>query len=191
MKILLLLAIPVAEIILSIWLGKLVGGWMLLLWFVMAFFIGRHLMRGASAVLVPRFREAQQGGAASSEVTPEFLGALCTALGGVLFIVPGVLTDFLGVLMLLPPVQASLQGQMHNAFNRRGAEFMMMGGLGQSRTGGVPPFGQPSGSGRGNSQVFEGESREVPPVQSPVTATTSEVKMQLVSGGKPKQEGDL
>jgi UPF0716 family protein affecting phage T7 exclusion len=62
MKALLLLAFPFIEIYLTFFVvGKLVGGWMLLLWFVMAFMVGRHLMRGATKILMPQMQQAQQG----------------------------------------------------------------------------------------------------------------------------------
>lgn len=169
MKGLLLLAIPVAEIILSIWLGKKIGGWMLLLWFVMAFFVGRQLMRSSTQVLVPQMAKMQSG--QSPEMSADLLAAMCTALAGFLFIVPGVITDGIGLLLLLPPVQALLRGQLSAALKGRGQGFMMMGGFGgaQSPFGGPSPFGQGGPLGQGSpfghdhSQVFDGEAREVKP----------------------------
>lgn len=171
MKFLFLLVIP-AEIIASIWLGKLVGGWMLLLWFVIAFFVGRQLMRGAGQVLTPQMQRAQQGMA--PDVNDAFLAGLSQALAGILFIIPGVVTDILGTLLLLPPIQKVVGKQMQAAFAQRGANFFMAGG-GFGGMGGMPqggfgqspfgqnPFGQQQSPFGRHSDVFEGEAREVNP----------------------------
>jgi UPF0716 protein FxsA len=93
------LVLLVAEVMASIWFGKMVGGWMLLLWFVMAILVGRQIMKGASKELAPQLIQAQQGQAI--DPSANFLAAVCQGLAGVLFIVPGVLSDGSGMLPLL------------------------------------------------------------------------------------------
>ena len=56
---LLIIGFLIIDVVLSIWVGKQVGGWMLLLWFVMAFFVGRQIMKGASKELTPQLQQAQ------------------------------------------------------------------------------------------------------------------------------------
>lgn len=171
MKVLLILALPVAEIIGTIWFAKMVGGWMLLLWFVMMFFVGRQIMRGASKELMPQMQQSQMGKA--PDLNEGFLAAVCQSLAGILFIIPGIVTDALAVLLLLPPVQKKMGGQMQAAMVARGGNFMMMGGMGNmggmggqgQSPFGQSPFGQ-SPFGRSpfdQSQVFDGEAREVKP----------------------------
>ena len=162
MSFLLLVGFIVAEVMASIWFGKMVGGWMLLLWFVMAFFVGRQIMRGATKELAPHLQQAQQG--QTLDPNTNFLAAICQALAGFLFILPSVLTDVIAILLLLPPVQKALQGKMTQAFQKRGSNFMMMGGLGgmgQSPFGQPSPFSQENPFGRG--QVFDGEATDVTP----------------------------
>ena len=155
MKALLLLAFPFAEIYLTFFVvGKAVGGWMLLLWFVMAFMVGRQLMRGATKVIMPQMQQVQQG--QSPNMDGQLLAAFCQALAGFLFIVPGVLTDGFAVLLLLPPIQKLFQRQMHMAFAARSSRFMMMGGFGQGQS----PFGR---SPFDSSNVFEGEAKDITP----------------------------
>ncbi|PTQ90615.1 FxsA family protein [Agitococcus lubricus] len=165
MKLLLVLILPIAEIVATVWYAKLVGGWMLLLWLVIAFFVGRQIMRGAAKELSPQIQQNQQGKA--PDINQGFLSAICQAFAGILFIIPGIVTDALAVLLLLPPVQKRLEGQMQSAIQARGAGFMMggMGGFGQQSPFGQSPFGQ-SPFGRSpfdQSQVFDGEAREVHP----------------------------
>lgn len=155
MKALLLLAFPFAEIYLTFFVvGKAVGGWMLLLWFVMAFMVGRQLMRGATKVIMPQMQQVQQG--QSPNMDGQLLAAFCQALAGFLFIVPGVLTDGFAVLLLLPPIQKLFQRQMHMAFAARSSRFMMMGGFGQGQS----PFGR---SPFDSSNVFDGEAKDITP----------------------------
>ena len=162
MSFLLLVGFIIADVMASIWFGKIVGGWMLLLWFVMAFFVGRQIMRGATKELAPQLQQAQQG--QTLDPNTNFLAAICQALAGFLFILPSVLTDVIAILLLLPPVQKALQGKMTQAFQKRGSNFMMMGGLGgmgQSPFGQPSPFSQENPFGRG--QVFDGEATDVTP----------------------------
>ena len=162
MSFLLLVGFIIADVMASIWFGKMVGGWMLLLWFVMAFFVGRQIMRGATKELAPHLQQAQQG--QTLDPNTNFLAAICQALAGFLFILPSVLTDVIAILLLLPPVQKALQGKMTQAFQKRGSNFMMMGGLGgmgQSPFGQPSPFSQENPFGRG--QVFDGEATDLTP----------------------------
>ncbi len=160
MKALLLLAFPFAEIYLTFFvMGKAVGGWMLLLWFVMAFIVGRQIMRGATKVIMPQMQQVQQG--QSPQMDGQLLAAACQALAGFLLVFPGVLSDGLAVLLLLPPIQKLFQLQMHTAFAARSSSFMMMGGLGQGQS----PF-EPSPFGRSpfeSSNVFDGEAKDITP----------------------------
>lgn len=160
MKALLLLAFPFAEIYLTFFvMGKAVGGWMLLLWFVMAFMVGRQIMRGATKVIMPQMQQVQQG--QSPQMDGQLLAAACQALAGFLLVFPGVLSDGLAVLLLLPPIQKLFQLQMHTAFAARSSSFMMMGGLGQGQS----PF-EPSPFGRSpfeSSNVFDGEAKDITP----------------------------
>ena len=159
MALLLVIGFLIADIVLSIWVGKQVGGWMLLLWFVMAFIVGRQIMKGASKELTPQLQQAQMGGAVDPNAN--FLAAICQALAGFLLILPSVLTDLMAVLLLLPPVQKALQGKMQQAFAARGANLMMMGGFGRA---GQSPFGQQSPFGNNpfaKGDVFDGEATEV------------------------------
>lgn len=159
---LLVIGFLIIDVVLSIWVGKLVGGWMLLLWFVMAFFVGRQIMKAASKELAPQLQQAQLGGAVDPNAN--FLAAICQALAGFLFILPSVLTDAIAILLLLPPVQKALQGKMQQAFAARGANFMMMGGMDGFGRAGQSPFGQQSPFANNpfaKGDIFDGEATEV------------------------------
>lgn len=173
MALLLVIGLLIVDVMVSIWVGKQVGGWMLLLWFVMAFFVGRHIMKGASKELSPQLQQAQMGG--TVDPTTNFLAAICQALAGVLLILPSVLTDVIAILLLLPPVQQLLQGKMQQAFAARGANLMMggLGGLGGFGRAGQSPFGNNPFS---QGDVFEGEATEIKP-----TPTSSVTPMRVTT----------
>lgn len=191
MSFLFVILFVIADVMVSIWFGKVVGGWMLLLWFVIAIVLGRQIMKGATKVLMPQFKDAQQG--QNIDPNTDFLAALCQALAGFLFIIPSVMTDAIAVLLLLPPVQKALQGKMQTAFAARGSSFMKMGGMGRFGQG-QSPFEQPSpfdGANHHQGQVIDGEAVEVEPqvkmrvttreenAPKPKAATTTEVKSNM------------
>ena len=185
MSFLFVILFVIADVMVSIWFGKLVGGWMLLLWFVIAIVLGRQIMKGATKVLMPQFKDAQQG--QNIDPNTDFLAALCQALAGFLFIIPSVMTDAIAVLLLLPLVQKALQGKMQTAFSARGSSFMMMGGMGRFGQG-QSPF---DGANHHQGQVIDGEAVEVEPqvkmrvttreenAPKPKAATTTEVKSNM------------
>lgn len=166
MKALILLALPFAEIYLTFFIvGKLVGGWMLLLWFVMAFMVGRQIMRGATKVIVPQMQQAQMG--QTPDIGNDVLAAFCQALAGFLFIFPGVLTDIFAVFLLLPPIQKLFYKQMQSALNARSSRFMSMG-MGGAFGQGQSPFGRSpfDRSPFDHSTIVEGEARDISPTET-------------------------
>ncbi len=176
MSFLLVVGFLIADISASIWFGKMVGGWMLLLWFVMALIVGRYIMKGASKELIPQL---QQG--TNVDPNASFLAALCQALAGFLLIFPSVLTDVLAILLLLPPVQRALQGKMTQAFEKRGAKFYDHGRFWRY---GDNPLLVSSHFLRNKTllamaDVFEGEAKEIEPepkLKSTMRVTTAPEK---------------
>lgn len=83
-----------------------VGGW-LGLWISLAVVIGTAilgviLLRGGGAMLLAQARVGQRG---QSGVGQALVSGVLRAVAAILLIMPGFLTDFLGLLLLLPPVQ--------------------------------------------------------------------------------------
>jgi UPF0716 protein FxsA len=94
-----LLGWPLLEIALFVVIGGQIGLWATLLWV---------LLSGAFGVLVLRWVAKRQALALRDLRDPARMAAAGAMgmLGGVLLILPGFFTDTLGLLMLLPPVQA-------------------------------------------------------------------------------------
>lgn len=125
---------PLVELILLILLGSAIGAGPLILWVLLTAVLGVVLMRRAGW---QAWRQAdwrmRRGESPARELTD---GAL-VSIGGLLLILPGPITDFLGLLCLLP-------------FSRR-----WLAGHYRGMPGSVPP-GRPDGDG---AVTLEGEYR--------------------------------
>lgn len=179
MKIALIVLIGlVLEILVWIGVGDLVGSmWYVFFWFVAAFFIGINMIRTHASGL----QQMKQGQMA---LDPSLTNNLPKIIAGILLIIPGLLSDLLALLILIPPVQQALKAvAMKTMMKRQQAmmEKMMggmmggMGGMGDANGSAQNPFAdlmrqmqeaqgqQMHGQGGRDSNVIDGEAREVTP----------------------------
>lgn len=169
----------VAEILVWIFVGNLVGsGWYVFFWFIAAFFIGLSMLRSSTAHIMPQMQQMQMtGGLDASGGMGQHLPR---AIAGFLLLVPGLLTDAIAVLMLLPPVQRVFRDVAMKAMQKRQQAMMdkmmngMMGGNAQN------PFAdmmrqmqemQRQQSGQ-DSTIIDGEAREITPESKRIDAPT-------------------
>ncbi|OYU38145.1 MAG: exlusion protein FxsA [Pseudorhodobacter sp. PARRP1] len=99
----LILAWPLLEIGLFVVVGGWLGLWATLAWVVISAVLGVGLIRGPGMLALREVR----GGARLEALQPMAHGALIM-LSGILLILPGFFTDFLGLLLLLPFVRTAL-----------------------------------------------------------------------------------
>lgn len=120
----------VAWLALEIWLlilvADAVGGFTVLLLLVAGVVFGGAVVkkagRRAFANLTETLRQAPgQPGAAGErpEPQPAARGNGFLMLGGILLMIPGMLSDVAGLLLLVPPVRAALSGLTERALERR------------------------------------------------------------------------
>ncbi|RKG29033.1 FxsA family protein [Acinetobacter tianfuensis] len=178
MKLFLILLIGlILEVFVWIGVGDLVGSmWYVFFWFAAAFFIGMSMIRKYSAGLMPQMQQMQAG---QMSADPALTGNLPKIIAGFLLLIPGLITDVLAVLIMIPPVQNALKATMMNVMMKRQQAMMekMMGGMMGDMNGmgggaqGQNPFAdmmrqmqdmQNQQSGR-DSSVIDGEAREVMP----------------------------
>lgn len=116
----------------AVWVGlaQIMSGWWIFLATVAAFFIGLNLLRGSVANIMPQMQQMQMTGQMSGD--PKVNRQLSYAISGFLLLLPGLISDVLAVLVLLPPVQKSLRSAMSGAVMKRQQSMMdqMMGGMG-------------------------------------------------------------
>ncbi|RKG47914.1 FxsA family protein [Acinetobacter cumulans] len=167
----------ILEVFVWIGVGDLVGSmWYVFFWFVAAFFIGMNMIRKYSAGLMPQMQQMQAG---QMSADPALSGNLPKIIAGFLLLIPGLITDVLALLILIPPVQNALKATMMNVMMKRQQAMMekMMGGMmggdmgGMGGAQGQNPFAdmmrqmqdmQNQQTGR-DSSIIDGEAREVTP----------------------------
>ncbi|MDB5658576.1 MAG: fxsA [Cypionkella sp.] len=117
----LLLAWPMLEIGLFVVVGGWIGLWATLAWVILSAMLGIALIRGLG---MSALREVRGGGGIAA-LQPMAHSALIM-LSGILLVLPGFFTDFLGLLLLVPFVRTGLiallasRVQVHGFAARRG-----------------------------------------------------------------------
>ncbi|MFW1753333.1 FxsA family protein [Acinetobacter wanghuae] len=167
----------ILEVCVWIGVGDLVGSmWYVFFWFMAAFFIGLNLIRKYSSGLMPQMQQMQMGQMSGD---PALASNLPKILAGFFLMIPGLISDVIAVLMLIPAVQKAFQAGMMKIMMKRQQAMMekMMGGMmgdmgGMGGAQGQNPFAdmmrqmqemQNQQGGRGDSTIIDGEAREVTP----------------------------
>ncbi|GAA5162971.1 FxsA family protein [Ornithinimicrobium tianjinense] len=148
-----LLLLPVVEIVLLVMVGQAIGlGWTLLLLLVMAV-LGAWLARRETG---RTFRALQASMRSGRMPTDEATDAIIVMVGGVLLLLPGFLTDVVGVLLVLPFTRPVARRLLQTVVAAR-----VLAAVGAPTTGARRP------TGRGD--VIEGEviSHTPPPGTTP------------------------
>lgn len=174
---LIILAGLILEVFVWIGVGDLVGSmWYVFFWFIAAFFIGMNLIRKYSAGIMPQMQQMQMG---QMSADPALSNNLPIIFAGFLLLIPGLITDVLAVLIMIPGVQNAFKAAMMKAMMKRQQAMMnqMMGGMMGDMNGmgggaqGQNPFAdlmrqmqdmQNQQAGR-DSTIIDGEAREVTP----------------------------
>ena len=174
---LIVLAGLILEVFVWIGVGDLVGSmWYVFFWFIAAFFIGLNIVRKHASGLMPQMQQMQAG---QMSADPALSGNLPKIIAGFLLMIPGLISDVLAVLILLPSVQNALKATMMNVMAKRQQAMMekMMGGMmgdmnGMGGAQGQNPFAdmmrqmqdmQNQQGGSRDSSIIDGEAREVTP----------------------------
>jgi len=89
--------------------------WFTLLWFCGAAAVGWWFARGEDLTLWTELEAEVQN---RRVPTPEGIDAMLVLIGAWALIVPGLLSDAVGILLLVPPVRAALVGPIRAAIRR-------------------------------------------------------------------------
>lgn len=107
------IVIPLVEIYVMVLVGHAIGAFNtigLLLLFSLG---GAWLAKRQGFSAMRRMRATVNGGRAP---TNELIDSVCILTGGILLFVPGFVTDFFGILLLLPPVRAVIRAFVKRRF---------------------------------------------------------------------------
>ena len=102
---LLLLFYPWLELLSLIQLGIETRAIVPLLWVLVMFMLGAALLKRVGTASVLRLREAQQSGVLQQSL---FVDDLAVAVAALLFMIPGLLSDFFAVVVLIEPLRRLL-----------------------------------------------------------------------------------
>jgi len=147
--VLLFIVVPIAELYVIIQVGELIGVWPTLLLLLFDALLGSWLLKHQGRNAWRRFNQAlAERRIPAKEVADGFL----VILGGALLIAPGFITDFFGVLFLIPPTRAVARRILHRWTTGRVAIV------------GAPVGAAMGGFGRGGpkrSYDYDGDAEEV------------------------------
>lgn len=144
---LLFVVVPMIELALLVRIGEVIGFWNTVLIIVATGLIGSALARREGLSVWRRFNERLATGGLPGK---ELVDGLIILVSGALLLTPGVLTDVVGLLGLLPPTRALIRRVLQQRFARRIEEgrasvrFGVFGG--QPGFGPGPQARPPSGS---------------------------------------------
>ena len=155
--ILIFIVLPVAELYVIIQVGGAIGVLPMLALLIVDGFVGAAVARSQGRVAWARFNQALAEGRVPARET--FDGAMII-LGGAFLLTPGFITDFIGLLLLLPPTRALFRATVGRLARRRFAFSVRTTGFGH-RPGGTAY--QPGTAPTWGSRPYdvEGTAREV------------------------------
>jgi UPF0716 protein FxsA len=160
-----LLLLPLLDLYLLVQLGQRVGALPVLAFVVIAGVIGGALARAEGFRVFRRWRESVGSGQVPEE---GLLGGVLVVAGGVLMVLPGFITDVLGLVLVLPPTRRLLVRLLRKRVERSIRE----GRIRVVTMGGRPPVGFdpgprfPSGP-RPGDDVVDGEVADPPSPKRP------------------------
>jgi UPF0716 protein FxsA len=159
LAVLALMALPFVEV----WLMIVVGGWIGVPWtlatLVSLTVLGVYVVRRAGT---KAFRDADEAMRTGEPPRNGLLDPLMLMAGGVLLIVPGFITAFLGLLLVTPVTRPALRWafagwarrRMRRMQERMNEESVVQGPTAQGRPG--DPFGRRPGGGQGDPAAPKG-----------------------------------
>ena len=137
----------IIEMLLWYLLAQFMSGWWVFMWFIIAAVIGISLIRKGMAALNPMAQQMKAGGMMNPAMRPQestMIKSVAVAAAGLLLLIPGVLSDLLALLVILPPVQKKLKDFANNYVMNNQQKMMEMMA---KQMGGQNPFGGAGGMG--------------------------------------------
>lgn len=119
---LLFVAIPVVEVWLLIKVGGEIGALFTLAWLILAGIFGINLIRYQGAATLMNMRQQLSMGQPPAQAV---INGMLLAVAGVLLIIPGFFSDFIALLLILPPVRGLILKRWSNKakVRERGAVY--------------------------------------------------------------------
>ena len=120
---LLFLAVPFVELYVILQVGRAVGALNTIALLVLVSVVGAWLVKREGLSVVRRAQERVEHGAVPGR---ELVDGVLILFAGALLLTPGFVTDVVAILLLLPPVRATVRGAATRQLRRR-ADFRTFG----------------------------------------------------------------
>lgn len=137
--------VPLVELALLIQLGSVIGVLPTIAIVVVTALVGTALLRQQGLATIRNAQARAQRGEAPIE---ELMHGLMIAVGGVMLLTPGLITDAMGLALLLPPVRHFIGRGVWGYLARHGQVHVYSGAAGST----PPPGGPQGGAGSGGPQ---------------------------------------
>ncbi|ATB49709.1 FxsA family protein [Corallococcus macrosporus] len=111
-----LIVVPILELYLLLAIGRQLGPTPTLAWVLLSGLVGAWLSRREGRRVLRQWRESMARGQVPEE---GILSGVLVLAGGVLLVIPGVITDGVGLLLLLPPVRRLISARVRRALERK------------------------------------------------------------------------
>lgn len=158
----------IIEMLLWYLLAQFISGWLVFIWFIVAAFIGIAFIKKAASTLNPLAQQVKGGVIPNPANQPPenvITKSIATGIAGLLLLLPGLLTDLVALLIMLPAIQKILTTKAKNyALNNQDKMMAIMakqmggnapfGGMGSTNVNN--PFGQGNPFGSGGFGKFGG-----------------------------------
>lgn len=153
----------IIEMLIWYLIAQFVSGWWVFGWFILAGIIGFTLIKRGVATLKPMAGQAQMAmlNPAMRPNENHIVKAVAMAIAGILFVLPGIISDIIGLLVLLPAVQHKAKTKAKDYATKNPEKLMQMmankmggmGGIDPSQMGGLGGLGGMMG-GMGGQNPF-------------------------------------
>ena len=157
----------IIEMLLWYLIAQFISGWWVFGWFVVAAVIGIILMRKGLATLNPMAQQMKAGGMMNPAMRPPestMIKSVAMAAAGLLLLIPGLISDVLALLVILPPVQKKIKDMANNYVMNNQQKMMEMMA---KQMGGQNPFGGMGGMGGAGGNPFGSMGTKTPGANQP------------------------
>lgn len=144
----------IIEMLLWYLVAQFISGWWVFIWFIVAAVIGISLLRRGMTTLNPMAQQMKTGGMMNPAMRPPeqtLMKTIAMAVAGILLLIPGLLSDMLALLVILPPIQKKLKDMANNYVMNNQQKMMEMMA---KQMGGQSPFGGMNNAGNHSQNPF-------------------------------------
>jgi UPF0716 protein FxsA len=152
------IVVPIAELYVLIQIGSAIGILPTIALLILDSVLGAALMRSQGRAAWMRFNRALAEGRVPGR---EVMDGALVIFGGALLLTPGFLSDFLGLILLLPPTRAIVRTVLVRRFAGRVMTSATSGA--QSRMGRIFTFETSGRPPVHDDDIVDGTASEVPP----------------------------